>query len=325
VRALIALAALAACESKSPPAPPPPSGPPAPELPGAIWFVHDGVLSRLANGKRLDVKSDVPLFPSRFALADGRLVAIASRGDGSAESEQLALVAADGSVTRIGPRAAMVRDPAVDPAGKWIAIAANLDGHSDLYRVELATQQVTRLTDNREGNFAPVVLGDDLVFVSSRDGNSEIYRLSGARLTAFHKDDWMPAPSPVGMSIAFVSDREGPVRIFTMRADGTAVERLTTRTRDEGDEVEPMWSRDGKRLAFIVERGGERRIHVREAGTERVIAAPAGARDSEPSFSPDGRWIAFSREAKGTSELLAFRLSDGQTVQLGPGRLPRWQ
>jgi TolB protein len=316
-----------------------------PTLPGAIWFVDDGPprkLVRLANNTRREISiPDADLFPSRFTLPDGRLVAIASRGDGSADSEQLALVAADGAVERIGPSGAMVRDPVVDPGGAWIVFAGTLDGHSDLYRLELATGDLARLTEDREGNFAPALLGDGVVFASSRDGDSEIYRMAGLdpkaqlRLTAFHKDDWSPVAAADG-TLVFLTDREGPVRLFVMGVDGTHQRRLTSRGADEGDELEPTWSADGKRLAYVVEHRSERSVRVRELATgEDRILSPAGAYDAEPSFSPDGAWLALAREGErprgghghghgSANAIWVVRLSDGVAYPVASGRLPRW-
>ncbi|MBA2543929.1 MAG: PD40 domain-containing protein [Deltaproteobacteria bacterium] len=352
MRALVALGllALASCDSKSTPAArseeskrdaveASPQAQAIPKLPGTIWLADQRVLVRIASGERHEMRlPDAGLFPSRFALPDGRLVAIASKGDGSADSEQLALVSPEGVISRIGPTAAMIRDPAVDPAGHWIVYAANPDGHSELYRLELATHEVTRLTENREGNFAPAILGDSLVLASSRDGDSEIYRLTGGkpqRLTAFHKDDWVPTPSPIGDQIAFLSDREGAVRIFLMAPDGTNQRRLTTRapsahrsgeragTPDATDEVEPTWSRDGKQLAYVVEHARERTVIVRQlaTGAERILSPPS-VRDGEPSFSPDGTWLALAREKP--AGVWAIRIADGHAVPVATGRLPRW-
>ena len=281
-------------------------------LPGVLWFVQDRPshrLVRLAGGARLEVTTPGgDLFPSGTALPDGRLVAIASRGDGSPGSEQVALVGPDGAVERIGPTGAMVRSPAVDPRGRWIAIAANLDGHSDLYRLELpparaaAPGSLPRLTTDPQGNFEPALLGDSaLAFTSSRDGDSEIYRMPAAggraqRLTAFHRDDWGPVPSPDGAAIAFLSDREGRPRIFLMAADGTGARRLTGRTDADRDESSPVWSPDGRSIAYLVEGGGEATLWLRDvaSGRERLLT-PLHARDAEPCFSPDGAWLAVSR------------------------------
>ncbi len=307
---LLALAACSACSDDHPPA--------RHELPGTIWFVEDApapTLVRYAGGVRTVIGRD--LYPSAFALPDGRLVAIASRGDGSADSEQIALVARDGRVQRIGPAAAQVRDPAVDQRGRWIVVAANTDGHSDLYRIDLAGD-TTRLTNDEQGNFRPAVLGDSVVYVSSRDGNSEIYR-DAERLTAFYRDDWEPTPSPDGTTIAFLSDRDGMGHIYLMNDDGTNLRRLASHT---GEESAPTWSPDGTRLAYVVD--GHVWLHDLASGTDRELT-PAGARELEPSFSPDGAWLAVSRVRGTASEGRVTNLETGESFSFAPdARLPRW-
>lgn len=293
------------------------------ELPGTIWLVEDApapTLVRLEAGKRQVIGRE--LYPSTQVLPDGRLVAIASRGDGSAESEQIALVDANGRVERIGPAAAQVRDPAVDPRGRWIVVAANLDGHSDLYRVELAGE-VTRLTNNVEGNFRPALIGESIVFVSSRDGDSEIYR-DETRLTAFHRDDWEPTPSPDGTTIAFLSDRDGTARIYLMNADGSNLRRLTAHAAGASaiEEAAPTWSRDGKQLAYVA--GDQVWVRDMTTGRDRAVSPP-GVRDLEPSFSPDGRWLAVARVRGDASDVWALSLdgTDAHPVAQN-ARLPRW-
>ncbi len=313
---------------------------PAPALPGTLWFLDGSSLRRVANGKRTSITSS-QLFPSRWSLPDGRLIAIASRGDGGPQSEQLALVSADRQVTPWGPAASQVRDPVVDPAGKWIVIAMNRDGHSDLYRLELPSGAATRLTNDPQGNFTPALLGGPagtptLVFASSRDGDSEIYRMpampldgggdKATRLTAFYKDDFAPISAPDGKTIVFSSDREGPVRLFAMAPDGTHQHRLTARGGGDGDEVEAIWSRDGKQLAYVVEHGTSRTLWVRELATghERALTPPDVA-DAEPSFSPEGSAIAVARTRGGETAVWAIPLGAGDPVRVGSGRLPRWQ
>jgi len=370
---VVASAAVAACERKErPPAPAGGSGsgsgsgsggasaalaalapagaaisPEAKRLPGVLWFVEDRPahkLVRLAGGARTEITAPGgDLFPSPWVLPDGRLVAIASRGDGGPAAEQLALVRADGDVQRIGPAAASVRSPAVDPRGRWIVIAANTDGHSDLYRIELAAAAQPapapppRLTNDPQGNFEPARLGDDAIaFASSRDGDSEIYRMPAAggkpqRLTAFHRDDWGAAPSPDGKTLAFLSAREGRARIFLMAADGTELRRLTARKDKDRDEAAPVWSPDGRSIAYLIEGGGESNLWLRDvaAGTERVLT-PLRVRDLEPCFSPDGAWIAVSRGmGERDGDLWAVPTAPGgEALRLtaGPGleRLPRW-
>jgi TolB protein len=153
--------------------------------------------------------------------------------------------------------------------------------------------------------------------VSSRDGDAEIYK-GDQRLTAFHKDDFDPVPSPDGKTLAFSSDREGPLRLFLVNPDGTNLRRLTTRT-ESGDEGELAWSRDGSRLAYVV----DGRVIVRHVatGTERMLTDGL-----EPVFSPDGKWLAVSRVRGQATDVWAVPLDDAAPIRIATdARLPRWR
>ena len=157
------------------------------------------------------------------------------------------------------------------------------------------------------GSDAP---GDDMVFVSSRDGDYALYGMEAdggrqGRLTdeqgdpstpsglAFQVD---PAWSPDGRLVAFASSREGPSRLFTMAPDGTGLRRLTATAADDAG---PAWSPDGTRIVF--QRGDQGRLFVVPAGggDARRVTRDLQA-ESDPAWSPDGRWIAYSRRASGT-------------------------
>jgi Tol biopolymer transport system component len=62
-----------------------------------------------------------------------------------------------------------------------------------------------------------------------------------------------PAWSPVGDLIAFTSYVDGDYEICTIKPDGTGEKRLT---HSPGNDAHCAWSRDGKWIAFVSQRGG---------------------------------------------------------------------
>lgn len=86
--------------------------------------------------------------------------------------------------------------------------------------------------------------GEEIVFVSFRDGNAEIYKMESdgsdeQRLTTSPGTDGSPTWSPDGRWIGFVGEADGSFELFVMRSDGTGLRRLT---RTPGDELAPAWS-----------------------------------------------------------------------------------
>ena len=92
----------------------------------------------------------------------------------------------------------------------------------------------------------------------------------------------------------------GDLYIANVRRSG--VTRLTT---NPGDDDDPAWSRDGKRIAFRSERAGAYGIFVIGAtgrGLKRLTSNSAFF-DYGPAWSPDSTRIAFvSRRSEGTKD-----------------------
>ncbi len=79
---------------------------------------------------------------------------------------------------------------------------------------------------------APALAVDQLLFVSERDGNPEVYLANAdgsgvRRLTRNPAEDTRPAWSPDGRRIAFVSDRDGSRQAYIMPADGGIPRQVT--------------------------------------------------------------------------------------------------
>lgn len=151
---------------------------------------------------------------------------------------------------------------------------------------------------------------------------SEIYVRTRAgrtrRITSDRDSDTQPAWSPDRRRIAFLSDRPGPVDVYTVRADGSGRRRLT---RSAARERDVAWSPDGRRIVFATDRdGGETEIYTMRAdgtGKRRLTRTPRWVMDVHPQFSPDGRHVVFASNRAGyfNLEIYRMRARDGGGVK----------
>lgn len=320
-------------------------------IPGLIAFVSERggskdvrTISPTGTRDRLLAGGASDDFPAA-ASPDGRWLAIVSTRD-SAERrfERLSLVrVADGRTRHFPVGVARARNPSWSPDGRWLAVESDRFGFADVLRVNLSpdgSAATTRLTHAPEGSFEPAVSprGDRIAFVTSRDGDAELYVMRGdggdvRRLTAFHRDDWRPRWSPNGRTIAFLSARQGIDRVFLVEADGTRTRALNPLPPDadaRDEETSHAWSPDGTRIAFVARRrGGRPRIWVTDLRTGRRSAlTDARASATDPAWSPDGRHLAFVSDRDGDAEIYLVRADGTAPTRLTRARgadwLPRW-
>src|SRR5262249_51655698 len=73
-------------------------------------------------------------------------------------------------------------------------------------------------------------------------------------------------------------------------------EKAKTLTYARGNNQEPKWAPDGKKIAFVSDRGDHSFIAIYEFGrSELKYLSPSADRDQFPRWSPDGSQVAFVR------------------------------
>jgi Tol biopolymer transport system component len=177
--------------------------------------------------------------------------------------------------------------------------------NSNIYRIELSgatglvgtpKKLIASTRFDYDPDYSPN--GDEIVFVSTRTGNEEIWvceadGTSPRQLTSIGGPlTSNPRWSPDGQTIVFDSRREGSGDLYLISPQGGAPRRLTD---DPGLEGEARWSRDGKWIYFHSDRSGRDEVwKLSVDGGEPVQVTRKGGRGSFESA--DGERLFYSKD-----------------------------
>ncbi len=123
-----------------------------------------------------------------------------------------------------------------------------------------------------------------------------------------------PSISPDGKQIVFSRTWVDKVKdqsrsnLWIVESDGSRVRELTTGDRDDSA---PVWSPDGKRIAFLSDRDGTAQLFVMYVDTKEV--AQLTHLEQAPSnikWSPDGKQIAFTAFVADNDPILNIKLPE---------------
>src|SRR5262245_29257316 len=282
---------------------------------GHVVFIHNGTLlaapfdvARLElTGQPVPVLEGVTSNPStgaaQFAASDtGAIVYLAGQGGATIE-QPIHWMGRDGKASVLRTTPANWSNPHFSPDGKRLALDI-LDGRQlDVWVYEWERDTRTRLTFDAT-------------------------------------EDRKPVWTPDGRSIVFASARgnvavNGATNLYVQRADGTGdVQRLTD---SKNPQYPASWHPNGKSLAFvevspqtsldlmILPMDGDETSGWKPGKATVFLNSPFA--EDEPMFSPDGRWLAYSSNESGQSEVYVrpFPSPGGKwQISTGGGVTPTW-
>jgi Tol biopolymer transport system component len=143
-----------------------------------------------------------------------------------------------------------------------------------------------------------------------------------------------PAWSPDGQYVVFAKLNEG---IFQARADGASQPQALTGSKTL--QAPSSFTPDGKRLAYIEAVGARAQIStvpLEDQGGQLKAGTPesflkSNFSDQYPSFSPDGRWLAYHSNESGRIEVYVRAFPPASSGQGGKWQIsnngggdPRW-
>jgi TolB protein len=231
-------------------------------------------------------------------------------------------------------------DPTLSPDGKEMIYIMVIAGREQLMRRAVDGSYVKQLTtdaadhedpawspDGKHVAFVLIKGGREQIQIMNPDG-SGVEPLTPPEVKTIHPD-W----SSDSRSIAYCTDDDlAPPKKNAAEIDSIELAtRKITRLISGGVNTYPVWSPDGKRIAF--------RRMLGETNSEVFVANADGsdarnltndpAFDGWPAWSPDGKKIAFASNRGNQNYQIYIMNPDGSGIQLvarteGRGTAPKW-
>ena len=213
-----------------------------------------------------------------------------------------ALVLADrtGRSTVLSDRRAAYTHPRISPDGRRIAVAIESENGSDIWIFDLDRGTATPLVTGGVNRFPIWADNQQITFQSARSGGASLYS---------RRVDGSGTPEPLirsasdpsaAQSRALAGLLPGSMPVFT----------------SANPHLPMSWSPDGLTLAFDERKpSAEHDIWVMTRGSEPTPFQMTPNDESAPTFSPDGKWLAYVSDETNMSAVW---------VQPFPGPGPKW-
>jgi hypothetical protein len=235
--------------------------------------------------------------------------------------------------------------PSLSPDGRYLALLSSRDLVSiDLYLADARTGEVLRKLVSADsdphfdalrfldsaGGWSPD--GRKLAFVVFEEGDNRLaildvesrrverrYELPGVGALS------SPSYSPDGRQVVVSGIRNGVSDLYVVDLASGDTRRLTD---DLHADLQPVWSPDGRTLAFISDRGPETDFETLTyssmqlalldvaSGAVRSLPVFPDAKHVNPQFSPDGRSLYFIADPDGISDVFRVAVDGGEAERV---------
>ncbi|HXJ91176.1 MAG TPA: protein kinase [Candidatus Binatia bacterium] len=210
--------------------------------------------------------------------------------------------------------------PSLSPDGKWVVYSGSGSGSRQIYLQSVSGQTPLDLSrdptvDDDQPAFSPD--GEQIAFRSSREGGGIfVMGRTGEAIKRVTHTGFHPSWSPDGSQLVFTAEN---VELYPQNAvaqSGLWIVKVSTgevRCLYEGDAVLASWSPHNQRIAFTHRLGNPARTAIWtipvSGGTPKPVTSER-ATNWNPVWSPDGKYLYFSSDRRGSMNLWRVRIDE---------------
>ena len=203
--------------------------------------------------------------------------------------------------------------PSLSPDGKWVVYSGSDSGSHQIYLQSVSGQTPLDLSsdttvDDDQPAFSPD--GEQIAFRSSRDGGGIfVMGRTGEAVKRITHIGFHPSWSPDGTQLAFTAENVELYPQNSVGQSGLWIVKVSTgeiRCLYEGDAVLASWSPHNQRIAYTHRLGNPTQSAIWtipvSGGTPKPVTSER-ATNWNPVWSPDGRYLYFSSDRRGSMNL----------------------
>jgi tricorn protease len=208
----------------------------------------------------------------------------------------------------------------------------------DVYTYNFDSKALERITDWKGTDTSPMWIGRKIYFLSDRDenhrGNIWVYDLDGKtfrQITHFADYDIDFPSLGTGDKPGIVFQQGGSLWVIDLPSE--ELHRLNVKVPDDGIRTSPRFVDAGKAIRaadtagqtdYALSPNGKRAVFSARGdiftvpakhGATRALTASSNADEDHPAWSPDGKTIAYTTDARGEHQI-ALRPADGAAEKI---------
>lgn len=243
---------------------------------------------------------------------DTKIAYISESMRGNKKIKRLAIMDYDGNAHQfLTDGTDLVLTPRFSPNGKSVAYLSFSKRKPTVYLLNLVNKKKTILGDFSGMSFAPRFSpdGKNIIFSLTDKGSSNIFILDilTKKLSQITKNKHIntsPSYAPNNNSIVFSSDRAGKQNLYIKEVSKGLKSKVKRITFGRGNYATPVWSPRGDYIAFT--KSYKKSFYIglinKDGTGERIISK--GYLAEGPTWSPNGRTLAFYKLNKNNSNKL---------------------